>query len=118
MKRTIAVAMLLFAASAFGHTVLPREVVAWLNAEETRERCGIARAGVMLERADLLLIEVNANWFRLGTNERQHLALEWRDLWRHAVASGRVSVIDVETRQPVIRYLPGGGVVVMQERNK
>ena len=113
MRSALVALTLLLAGPVLAHTIEPREVDAYLNADRTREECGIARARQIGERSDLLLIEVNDRWSRLAVSRSQRLAVEWRDMWLHAVKNGRVSIVDEKTQAPVVRYLPDGSVVVV-----
>ncbi len=118
MKRAALVAFaLLIAGVVSAHTVDPSEVVAYFNSPQTREAYGVTRAAQIKNRPDLLVIEVGAKWFGLAPQRRQELAIEWRDLWRHSVKTGRVSIVDSESR-PVVHYLPEGGATVVDEASR
>lgn len=97
------------AAAAVAHSVTREEVLAHLNAPEVRQREAIHRASSPDKLPELLLIEVTENWRTLAADDRRATARRWLSLWHHAVARGRVSVVD-ESGQPVVHYRPSGDV--------
>ena len=106
-----AAAGLLFfvAAAAVAHTISRAEVLAHLNSDDVRARERIQRAWSPSEKPTLLIVEVSKPWHEKSRDARRAAAQRWVDLWRHAVARGRVSVVD-ERGQPMVRYTPSGAI--------
>ncbi len=104
------------ARSAGAHTISAEEVLTRLNDAKEKEKTGVVRARADPKLPRLLLVEVGERWYGIDRAVRQKLAKEWLGLWRHAVATGVVSVLDEKSSEPVVKFRPDGSVDVVEKK--
>jgi hypothetical protein len=111
-----AVVLLAVAASvsAQAHTLTAEEVVASVSAPAARVATGVERVAPSPANERVLVVQVGRRWYDLPVEHRSATAAEWRDLWRHAIPSGVVAVLDARSGSPVVRFAPGGGVAAVR----
>lgn len=106
----LVILLIIFAITAFGHTVPKEEVIAYLNSKEVKEAACVEKAQMQEDLPRLLVIEVGDCWFKLGEKERQSFARKWHAAWRHSVPNGIVSVIEKGSGDSVVSFRPDGRV--------
>jgi hypothetical protein len=112
--RAIVLLALVVGVSAHAHTLSAEEVVASLASPAARVATGVERVAPSPANERVLVVQVGRRWYDLPVEDRAATAGEWRDLWRHAMPSGVVAVLDARTGSPVVRFAPGGVVAAVR----
>lgn len=88
----------------------PEDVVAELSDADARGKLGVAEVERDSANPRVLVVRVDADWYRKSEDARREAAVDWRKRWQASVPEGTVAVLDAKTEQPVVRFAPGGKV--------
>lgn len=102
-----ALCLALHALAAGAHHVTPDEVIRSLTQTGARSTFDITSAERAADLPRLLLIRVGPGWSRVYATRRIIAAEQWYELWRDAVPSGIVAIVDAAD-QPLVNFEPTG----------
>ncbi|HEY8517612.1 MAG TPA: hypothetical protein VIS07_19040 [Candidatus Binatia bacterium] len=109
---TLGLGLVLAAAVAGAHQLSADDVIARLRAPAAREAYDVVDVERHPGLPRMLLVRVGERWRTLPAERRREAAEDWLRAWRHAVAQGVVSILDVQTGRAVVNFDARGNALV------